>query len=129
MIRWLITRVLVLAVPLRFDAGKADGVDAEIELRIGIRGRLAVLTVRIAERTCSARSGPAAGAGATATIALADLIRLVIGDAGWPQLLSRGRFQLSGDPFLALRLPALFRLPATGRANVSPGPIGVGSPP
>jgi hypothetical protein len=114
-IRWLIVRVMVLVVPLRFDPGKADGVDAEIELRVGIRGRRACLTLQIADRSCAVRPGPAPDSGAAATVGLADLIRLVIGDVGWPQLLSRGRFQLSGDPFLALRLPTLFRLPATGR--------------
>lgn len=117
MIRWLIARVMALAIPLWFDASKADGIDATIELRIGIRGRLVLLTLRIADRECVVTPGPASGAGATATIGLADLIRLVIRDAGWPQLLSRGRFQLAGDPFLALRLPALFRLSSpAGRA-------------
>ena len=29
----------------------------------------------------------------------------------WPELISSGRFELSGDPFLALRFASLFRLP------------------
>jgi hypothetical protein len=29
----------------------------------------------------------------------------------WPRLLASGRFQLTGDPFLALRFASLFRLP------------------
>jgi hypothetical protein len=40
-----------------------------------------------------------------------DLILLASGAAGWPELLSSGRFELSGDPFLALRFAALFKLP------------------
>ena len=41
------------------------------------------------------------------------MIRLVSGSAGWPELVSGGRLELSGDPFLAIRFPSLFRLPAT----------------
>jgi hypothetical protein len=117
-IRWLIARVAALAIPLWFDASKADGIDATIGLRLGVRGRLVLLTLDIADRQCVVTPGPAPGAGATATIGLADLIRLVIGDVGWPQLLSQGRFQLAGDPFLALRLPALFRFGASARRGV-----------
>jgi hypothetical protein len=40
------------------------------------------------------------------------MIRLVSGAIGWPELLSSGRLELTGDPFLALRFPTLFRLPA-----------------
>jgi hypothetical protein len=29
----------------------------------------------------------------------------------WPELISSGRFELSGDPFLALRFASLFRPP------------------
>ncbi|MGZ6663052.1 MAG: hypothetical protein ACXVHL_37705, partial [Solirubrobacteraceae bacterium] len=52
---------------------------------------------------------------AVATIALADLVRLSLGLVGWPKLMSCGRLELSGDPFLALRFPLLFRLPAEPR--------------
>ena len=41
-----------------------------------------------------------------------DAIRLAAGSIGWPELVSSGRLAFSGDPFLALRFPALFRLPA-----------------
>jgi hypothetical protein len=40
------------------------------------------------------------------------MIRLASGAVGWPALLSSGRLEFSGDPFLALRFPTLFRLPA-----------------
>jgi hypothetical protein len=51
-------------------------------------------------------------AGATVSIGADDLVRLATGDTGWPELLAAGRLQLSGDPFLALRFPQLFALPA-----------------
>jgi hypothetical protein len=104
-------------IPLWFDPSQAGGIDATLELRIGIRGRLSYFTVRIADRVCRVRRGPASDATAQATLGLADLIRLVLGDAAWPQLLSSGRFALSGDPFLALRLPTLFRLSARSGAR------------
>jgi hypothetical protein len=125
--RWLIAHVVAMAIPLWFDAGKSDGIDATIDLRIGIRGRPVFLTVAIANRQCVVTRGKPSRAGATATIGLADLIRIVIGDVGWPQLLSRGRFQLAGDPFLALRLPTLFRLGAAGRHGGTAAPTPVGS--
>jgi hypothetical protein len=55
--------------------------------------------------------GAAAEAGARATIASDDLLALARGRLRWPQLLTSGRFELSGDPFLAPRFAALFRLP------------------
>ena len=44
-----------------------------------------------------------------------DLIRLVSGAVGFPQLLASGRLELAGNPFVALRFPGLFRLPARAR--------------
>jgi hypothetical protein len=114
-IRWALARVLAVAIPLRFDPDQAAGIDATLELRVGIRGRLAVLTIAVADCRCVVRPGPSPQAAAAATVGLSNLIRMVIGDVGWPQLLSRGSLQFSGDPFLALRVPALFRLPAGQR--------------
>jgi hypothetical protein len=57
------------------------------------------------------RPGPEPGAGARALVGADDLIALVRGTVTWPELISSGRFELSGDPFLALRFAALFRLP------------------
>ena len=54
-------------------------------------------------------SDPAAAA--RALVGADDLIRLAGGAATWPELISSGRFELSGDPFLALRFASLFRLP------------------
>ena len=48
-----------------------------------------------------------------------DLILLAGGAVTWPQLLSSGRFELTGDPFLALRFASLFRLPVALEPCVS----------
>ena len=48
-------------------------------------------------------------------IAVALQARTVLSDfglTGWAKLLSAGRLELSGDPFLALRFPSRFSLPA-----------------
>lgn len=117
--RWLAAKIVALVIPRRFDPSQADGLDATLELQIDIRGRLSPFTVRIAGGGCEVHAVPASRPDARAVVGLADLIRLVIGDAAWPQLLSRGRFVLSGDPFLALRLPSLFRLGAPARPHPS----------
>lgn len=65
----------------------------------------------IADACCSVRPGAPVQPGARATIASDDLILLASGAASWPELLSSGRFEMTGDPFLALRFASLFRLP------------------
>ena len=55
--------------------------------------------------------------GATVTVQPGDLLRLAVGSVGWPQLLAAGRLELTGDPFLALRFPGLFRLRSAPRGR------------
>jgi hypothetical protein len=71
--------------------------------------------VRIADGRCEVSPGRAADAGARATLAATDFMRLARGGVAWPELLSSRRLEFSGDPFLALRFPALFKLPAQAR--------------
>jgi len=110
---WAIARV----IPLWFDPPRAQGLTAAFELRVRERaGRDPVrLTLQIDDGECQVQRGASADARAVATIALPDLIRLSLGLVGWPKLMSCGRLELSGDPFLALRFPSLFRLPAEAR--------------
>ena len=110
---WAIAR----AIPLRFDGTRATGLTAAFELRVRERAGREPLrfTLQIDDGACHVRSGASGDAGAVATMGLADLIRLSLGLVGWPKLMSAGRLELSGDPFLALRFPSLFRLPAKPR--------------
>ena len=101
------------AIPLMFDPQSAHDLEATFELRVldprgGEPDRLALV---ISGGTCTVVPGPAVDPGAIATIGAADLILLASGGAGWPALLSTGRLELSGDPFLGLRFPKLFGLP------------------
>ena len=111
----LILMALPLAIPLWFDASTAGDLDATLELRVRDPGHRepACFALNIADGRCEVSASRPAGAGATVTVGADDMIRLVSGAASWPQLLSSGRLELSGDPFLALRFPSLFRLPAT----------------
>jgi hypothetical protein len=109
-----VLRAVPIAIPRRFDADAAGDLDATFELRIrNPRGlEPARFTIKIHDRHCVVHAG-GAGDGATAvTVAPGDLVRLASAATGWPELLSSGRLELSGNPFEALRFPTLFRLPA-----------------
>ena len=100
-------------LPRRFDRGQARDLEATLELRVRKpRGGSTPLSLRIHEGELSVNPGPARDAGAAAELGADDMIRLAAGSVGWPELVSTGRMLLSGDPFLALRFPTLFRLPA-----------------
>ncbi len=109
----LILRILPLALVDRFDPESARDLDAVLELRVRAPGggQADAFELKITEGTCAVRAGPARGPGAAVEIDAGDLIRLASGAVGWPGLLSSRRLELSGDPFLALRFPNLFRLP------------------
>jgi hypothetical protein len=114
----VILRVLPRAIPRRFDPEAARDLEATFELCVRNPGgrEPARFAVRIERGRCDIRPGPAPDAGASATVGADDLIRMVSGAAGWPELLAAGRLELAGDPFLALRFPGLFKLPATAKA-------------
>jgi alkyl sulfatase BDS1-like metallo-beta-lactamase superfamily hydrolase len=110
---WIILRVIPRAIAMRFDPGAAQGLQATLELAIrDPRGRPpARFELAIADAVCSVRSGAADRPDARAVVGSDDLILLASGAATWPELLSSGRFELSGDPFLALRFASLFKMP------------------
>ena len=109
----MIVRALPRAIRRRFNPRLADGLEAVFELAIrdphGQRHDRFALA--IADDRCSVQPGAPERPGARATIGSDDLILLATGAASWPELLSSGRFELAGDPFLALRFASLFALP------------------
>jgi hypothetical protein len=108
----LILAALPRAIAARFDAAAAQDLDAVFELAIRHDGRPSTsYALTITGGGCSVGTGAPERAHARAAIGADDLIRLAGGVVTWPQLLSGGRFQLTGDPFLALRFASLFRLP------------------
>lgn len=108
----IVLRVLPRAIAARFVA-PADPLSAVLELTIPDPrgGQPARFSLTVADGACRVSPGAADRPAARAQIASADLIRLAGGAASWPELISSGRFELSGDPFLALRFAALFALP------------------
>jgi hypothetical protein len=117
----LILRVLPRAIARRFDPSGADDLEATLELTIrDPRGRPpARFGLAIAGGRCAVSPGSPERPAARATMASRDLILLATRATTWPALFSDGRFELSGDPFLALRFATLFRLPV-GLPPVSP---------
>jgi hypothetical protein len=108
----LALRTIEAALPRRFDPEQARDLDATLELRVrNPSGGSTPLSLRIQRGELHVQPGPAREAGAAAELGADDMIRLVSGSVGWPHLISTGRMLLTGDPFLALRFPALFRLP------------------
>jgi SCP-2 sterol transfer family len=109
----ILLRVLPRAIARRFDPAAANGLSATLELAIRGPGgaALARYELAIADARCSVRAGAPVAPAARAMIGSDDLILLASGAVGWPELLSSGRFELTGDPFLALRFATLFRLP------------------
>lgn len=110
----MLLRSLPQVLSMRFVAERAGELDAVIELRVRdpAGGPAAAFALRIANGGCTITRGAAPDAGASAELGGDDAIRLVAGAVGWPDLLARKRLELSGDPFLALRFPQLFNLPA-----------------
>lgn len=77
--------------------------------------------VAIARRRCRVRrrrvSGVAGGRrrpDGTLTLALADLIRMQVAGADPLKLSAQGRVSITGDTFLVIRFPGMFRTPTRG---------------
>jgi hypothetical protein len=107
----VILAMLPRAIARRFDAAAADDLDATLELAIRHASRPVSYALAIAGARCTVQRGAPERANARARIGADDLVLLAGGAVTWPQLLSSGRFELTGDPFLALRFASLFRLP------------------
>jgi SCP-2 sterol transfer family len=105
-------RIVLRALP-RAIAGRFVAPEDPLELAIPDPrgGEPTRFSLAVAEGACSVRPGAADRPAARARVGSDDLIRLAGGTASWPELFSSGRFQLSGDPFLALRFASLFALP------------------
>lgn len=99
-------------LPLKFRKSIGGDIDGVLELRFadpagGPSDRIQ-LTMR--DGRCRGRRDGTARPDATATMRIADLVRLATAsvDAGW--LLHDRRVTLAGDPFLFVRFPAAFGL-------------------
>jgi hypothetical protein len=109
-----LVRMIERTLPRLFDPAAAGDLDATFALEISHpRGRRPdVLGLTVRDGALRVTRGRPQHAGATVSISAEDMVRLATGDAGWPELLASGRLSLGGDPFLALRFPRMFELPA-----------------
>jgi hypothetical protein len=121
-LRWLIVRTLPVAMPLMFSRKAARGVGGapvsgtvELALRRRDGGESDVFSVVIADGRCRVRRGPAARPRASISIGLIDGARMGSGAVDPAFYLAdgiaAGRISLSGDVFLFLAFPNLFRMP------------------
>ena len=100
----------------RFDPGQARGLDAVVEFRVrrsvgaGVDRRQVV----IADGRCTATSRGGRAPTVTLEMGPVTFLRLVGGADSALGLVLRGKLRVGGDPFLAVRLPALLNIP--GRA-------------
>jgi hypothetical protein len=109
-----LVKAIVRALPRYFEPAATGDLNDTFELRIRHPRRDApdVFSLAIADHRLTLVPGPAPAARSRVTIGADDMVRLVSGEVGWPELLSGGQLSLSGDPFLGLRFPRLFGLPA-----------------
>ncbi len=109
-----LVRLIERALPRLFNPAAAGELNAVFELRITNPRHRAPdsFGLTISDATLRITRGPAARAGATVSIGADDVVLLATGETGWAALLAGRRLVLSGDPFLALRFPRLFGLPA-----------------
>jgi hypothetical protein len=109
-----LVQAVTRAMPRRFDSSAAGDLDATFELRLRDPrgGEPDRFELKISGGSCELRPGAATNPAVTVTVGADDAVLLASGAVGWPELLSNGRLVLGGDPFLAIRFPKLFRLPA-----------------
>lgn len=105
---------IYLLIPRLFDPALAQDLDASFELRIPDPAGEDpdISTVLVTGGKCRIIPGPNPTARVVVTTGADDIVRMASGEIGWPQLVSARRMVLWGDPFLALRFPLLFGLPA-----------------
>jgi hypothetical protein len=102
---------------IRFDRQAARDLTATFALRVRVGRRPLCFGLHVEQGRMRLSRGAPPDPGATVTVQMRDLLGLASGALGWPQLLAAGRLELTGDPFLALRFPGLFRLPAASAAR------------
>ena len=98
-----------------FDREAAQDLTATFALRVRVGRRRVTNGLHVDRGRVRVSRGAPQDPGATVTVQVRDLTRLASGAVGWPQLLASGQLELTGDPFLALRFPGLFRLPSAPR--------------
>lgn len=103
-------------MPRRFDRSKAAGVSAVVNWVIGEEGREQRWQLVIREGRCLTSRRLERDPNLTITIGAPEFLDLVTGAATGPAMFTSGKLRLDGDLMMAVRLPALFKVPAARRS-------------
>ncbi|TDD73506.1 LLM class flavin-dependent oxidoreductase [Actinomadura darangshiensis] len=101
-------RVFFAGMARAFDPSAAAGFTGELEFCL----TRVVWTLEIGKSRAHAHPGPAEDPALTLTVATADFLRILAGDANPASLLMDGRLELRGDHELAPRLSEMFGGPS-----------------
>lgn len=105
-------RVFFAGMARAYDPSAAAGFTGDLEFRLTRTGGQTVWTLEIGKTRARAHSGPARDPALTLTMATADFLRILAGDANPATLLMDGRLELRGDYELAPRLSEMFGGPS-----------------
>ncbi|GAA0548400.1 LLM class flavin-dependent oxidoreductase [Actinomadura livida] len=105
-------RVFFAGMARAYDPSASGGFTGELEFRLSRADGEAVWTLGIGKTRARARQGPAKDPALTLSVATADFLRILAGDANPASLLMDGRLELSGDFELAPRLSEMFGGPS-----------------
>ena len=93
----------------RFDPERADGFTGD--LRFDLRrssGTISTWTITVAHDQATARAGGEEGAALTASLTVADALRILAGELDVGNAILEGRLDLAGDFGVAMGLGAMF---------------------
>ncbi|MGH3242732.1 MAG: LLM class flavin-dependent oxidoreductase [Spirillospora sp.] len=105
-------RVFFAGMARAYDPSAVAGFTGELEFRLTRADGQTVWTLHIDKSRARVRPGPARDPALTVTMATADFLRILAGDANPASLLMDGRLELRGDQYLAPRLSEMFGGPS-----------------
>jgi predicted DCC family thiol-disulfide oxidoreductase YuxK/putative sterol carrier protein len=92
----------------RFVPEKSDGVRADIQYELRVRGEPKRWVVRIADRTITTGPGVSPKPALTLRMDLPVFARIIAGQIDAPQAFADGKIQLEGDAELAIKMAEMF---------------------
>jgi putative sterol carrier protein len=105
----LTAQEIVMAMPKAFNAASADGLNADLQLRLaGDQGGDWVVGVR--NGACTVQPGTVPNPQVTLNADAQDFVGLVTGQLNPMTAFMTGRLRVQGDMGLAARFPSLFRM-------------------
>jgi putative sterol carrier protein len=101
-------RLIFNGMERTFRPDKAEGVNADVQYQLEVRGRPKPWVVRITNGTIKTGPGISPHAALTLRMALPVFARIIAGEIAAPQAFAEGKIQMEGDVDLALRMAEMF---------------------